>query len=665
MVDEWRILIMFLSITRKLIHSHFWKTRLDHYLKTFSYTHKLATLFPGIPSTVKSNFTNDVSKIKKKKCRHIVHRPNVSTRQVLNTIFPECEISSGQSLSGRDTLNMRRKFLIDSSLYLTTSMEIVEQNYTCESFSLIIDFGRLMAHIGLQEMTIEDVFTDKKFQRTVSSAVLEQCASMSDVVFVDALLLLYRLKITIQNSHVLESQCLHRLESLSLNQTLLIADWWILSGCKSQKYHQKMLEIVRNSLNQLSIDHILQLCYFVSMYQNVPGSFFNQILRRLNEQVENLSWSGIVNVCSAIIKCKEKIEHNDRLLYLIGDHALQNMQDISGHELTIILRSFSRLYFFHNKFLEIAVLHLTEKLNDMTMEMLAHNVFALSRYRVLHQPLMDMVAKIVTEEPAMNLRIKSIWMLLRGFARLNYEPPNANAFFEKCVDLMHQRKQQCKQYPFQFLRALISLAYLNRYYNSLLDVVFHPEFLQRCIKLSPSGVEKHLQLLSTCVEIDNPDFNGQKLRKNYFNVHHAGSLQVSSFMRDFKTEVNEITEMLQSLAGGLEYIKLHCILNHSGYFSTVADIEMHLGENGKPIPVVDEEVSSASKPVTKLAVIVISQSHHLQDSDRLHGAQAMKVRHLRKLGYNVVQIPSSEWNAKLSNNDKRIYLTSKLSLSVD
>ena len=475
---------MFMSITRKLIRSRSWKTRLDPYLKKCSYTHDGAAMAPGIASTVKPKLTNDTKANKEKwQQHHIFHRADISARHVLNIVFPGSEVSVEPSPLGRDTLNIRRKFLIDSPLYLTTSMKVVEENYSCESFSEIIDFPRLMAHIGMQDFTIDDVLTDQKSQRAVSSAVLEQCPSMSDVCFVDALLLLYRVNFKMQEDNdILESQCLQRLERLSLDKILLIADWWIVSGGKSQRFHQMMLEVFRSSVDQLSTDHILQLCYFVSMYQNVPGSLFNDMLKQLNIHVENLSWSGIVNVCSAIIKCKAKIENNYRLLYRIGDHASENMQDISAYELTIILRSFSRLYFFHQKFLETAVVCLTEKLNDMTMEMVAHNVFALSRFRVLHQPLMDTVAKMVTEEPATNLRIKSVWMLLRAFARLNYEPPGADAFFGKCVDLMHQNMRQCKQYPFQFLRALISLAYLDRYYDSLLDVLFQPAFLQTCIR---------------------------------------------------------------------------------------------------------------------------------------------------------------------------------------
>ncbi|XP_071964105.1 FAST kinase domain-containing protein 5, mitochondrial-like [Antedon mediterranea] len=648
-------------IRRRPLHVSTCKILLGSYCKS-------STSFPpgevAETSVVKENLATSARKKQKKKWKsrvYVTQRSNAA-KHVLNIAFPGNDTNIEPGILGIKASQFRRKFL-DDIPSLSTSMKIVEKNYKSEDFSKVIDFNGLMAHIGLQEITINDVLTSKTSQGEVSSLLVEKLNSMSDALFIDALILLYRMKCDIKNIHIVESQCLQRIETLTLNNIFLVGDWWLVSGYRSQSYHLKMMAVMRNVVTQLSTPNILQLCYNIGIYQNVPMPFLNDILKLIEDNVDSLSLNGVIIICSAIIKCKGKVDNNDKLMYQIGDRVSRNIQDISAHDLTVVLRSLSRCYFFHHKFLEVAVKHLPEKFSDMTLEMLAHNAFALSRFRVLSQPFMDSVAKRVVEETTTKLRIKSTWMLLRAFTRLNYEPSDADTFFEKCVDLMLQRKQQCQQFPFQFLRALISLAYINRYYDSLLDILYEPEFLEFCIERSPPGVEKHLQFLSTCIKIDKPEYSGHKLFTKDA-LYHNGTLQEHSFTRDFKIEVNEVSESLQRLTGGPEFVKLHCILNHAGYFSTVADIEMLLDKNGQPMKV-GGETNTESEPTTKLAVLLISQSHCLQDSDTPHGSQAMKVRHLQKLGYTVKQVKTKEWSESHSDKEKEDYLINKLSLSLE
>lgn len=237
------------------------------------------------------------------------------------------------------------------------------------------------------------------------------------------------------------------------------------------------------------------------------------------------------------------------------------------------------------------------------------------------------------------------------FGQLGYLPPNAVDVFREVEKILHTRFSHFQ--PRTLLNVLHSCILVERFPVNFVSKVFSSYFLQQ-LQEEGSGMDRyvHAQLtqLYMTVKLECPFYKGPQLLPQY---------RVKSFLtpgKSLETTVdihlyNSVKTGLVELFGGRSYFGSRVL---TPYCYTL-DVEIKLDEDGYVLPAsYNDEVSK------RIALCIDGQKRFTSNRRHLLGKEAIKQRHLRLLGYEVVQIPFYEFE-KLRNRDSVVeYLHQKI-----
>ncbi|XP_054841307.1 FAST kinase domain-containing protein 3, mitochondrial [Eublepharis macularius] len=237
------------------------------------------------------------------------------------------------------------------------------------------------------------------------------------------------------------------------------------------------------------------------------------------------------------------------------------------------------------------------------------------------------------------------------FGKLNYLPPCAPSLFRKLERVLSARFTQFQ--PHVLLNLLHSFTLVERYPLNFLAKVFNPYFLQQLQAEEPGltrSVCSQLTQLFLTVAVECPSYKGPKLLPRY---------RVKSFLkpgRSLESSVdvhlyNQVKAGLIDLLGARIYFASHVL---SPYYYTI-DIEIKLDEEGFVLP-----ATQYDEVIQRIALCVDDRKRFCINSHHLLGKEAIKKRHLKLLGYEVVQIPFFEFELLNNKSDIVKYLHKKI-----
>uniref|UniRef100_UPI0037E83090 FAST kinase domain-containing protein 3, mitochondrial-like n=1 Tax=Semicossyphus pulcher TaxID=241346 RepID=UPI0037E83090 len=237
-----------------------------------------------------------------------------------------------------------------------------------------------------------------------------------------------------------------------------------------------------------------------------------------------------------------------------------------------------------------------------------------------------------------------------AMGRLNYLPQCSGHMFKKLESILSTRFSQFQ--PRSLIEVLHACIHLERFPLNYMSKVFSPYFLQRLQahgeRLDKNALGQLTQLhLSTSLEC-----------KHYWGPRLPSSLHVKRFSsvdQAFETPMESLLYRhvkgpLTELLGGKFYSPR--IFTHSGY---TVDVEIYLDENGYILP-----PSQWDHTYRRVALCLDGQSRFCSNTQHLLGKEATKRRHLRRMGYEVVQIPYFEFEKLGTHVEQVQYLHNKI-----
>ncbi|XP_071063527.1 FAST kinase domain-containing protein 3, mitochondrial-like isoform X2 [Dasypus novemcinctus] len=338
------------------------------------------------------------------------------------------------------------------------------------------------------------------------------------------------------------------------------------------------------------------------------------------------------------------------LVIKLGKYAVRHFCSFTNEELSKVLEAF--IYFGHTdrlftKALEQNIAALCLSLNP---EIVSKITEYCSRRLILSKPILDTVAEnFVCQSEKFSLT--QISVIMESFGKLNYLPPNASALFKKLENILFTHFNSFP--PKVLLRLLHSCLLIERHPVNFMAKLFNPYFLQRL-----QGEESYLDRLSLAQltqlylssVLECPFYKGPKLLPKY---------QVKSFLtpcHSLETPVDfhlhkSVVIGLVDLLGARSYFASKVL---TPYWYTI-DIEIKLDKEGFVLPfTVDEDVHK------RVALCIDGPRRFCFNCKNLLGKEAIKQRHLRLLGYQVVQIPYHEVEMLKSRLELVEYLQRKL-----
>ncbi|KAM9827461.1 FAST kinase domain-containing protein 3, mitochondrial [Neosynchiropus ocellatus] len=274
-----------------------------------------------------------------------------------------------------------------------------------------------------------------------------------------------------------------------------------------------------------------------------------------------------------------------------------------------------------------------------------------SRRNILSTQVFDAIAESFVYR-AEDYSTSQVSRQIMGFGKLGYRPPDAVKLFRKVELILHTRFSQFQ--PRALLNLLHSCILVERFPVNYVSKVFSSFFLQQ-LEEEGAGINRmalaQLTQLYVTVKLECPSYMGPKLHSKY---------HVKSFLapgQRLETSVhyqldNSVKVGLVDLLGSRSYFGSQVL---TPYCYTL-DVEIKLDEEGCVLPASQND----AEVFKRIALCINGQDRFTSGTRQLLGKEATKQRHLRLLGYEVVQIPFYEFE-KLKSQEKVVkYLHKKI-----
>ncbi|KAM7148175.1 FAST kinase domain-containing protein 3, mitochondrial isoform 1-T1 [Molossus nigricans] len=484
----------------------------------------------------------------------------------------------------------------------------------------------------------------------------QEPSNLSNTSLVTALQALTLLSVDPQSSLLLNlvTECQHRLKrgGLEVHSLCVLAESLLKlqgPGCETldliihQLQGEKLEEFTPEDI--VALYRILQMCTEkVDQHQ----TFLNKINIFSLSIVSNLSPKLISQMLTALVVLDQT--QALPLVIKLGKYVVRHIPHFTNQELGKVLEAF--IYFGHHDRFFITALeqHVASLCLTLDPEVVSRVMEYCSRKHILSKPILNAVAETFVCHSE-KFSPSQISELIEPFGKLNYLPPNASALFKKLEDLLFTHFNSFP--PKTLLKLLHSCSLIECHPVNFMARIFSPYFLQQL-----QGEESYLdrlslaqltQLLLTSI-LECPFYKGPKLLPKY---------QVQSFLTpccsletpvDFQLYKSVMMGLIDLLGARLYFASK--VL--TPYYYTI-DVEIKLDEEGFVLPFTfDEDVHK------RVALCIDGPKRFCLNSKHLLGKEAIKQRHLRLLGYQVVQIPYYEIEMIKSRLELVEYLQRKL-----
>ena len=262
--------------------------------------------------------------------------------------------------------------------------------------------------------------------------------------------------------------------------------------------------------------------------------------------------------------------------------------------------------------------------------------------------ILNIVVKYL-EKHAKSLPLPSFVEMISTIGELNFEPQNKEKFW-KILENTIDKKFLDLQID-EILCILVSCAYINRYFPKYTDKILSPLFMEKLHLYNDSNTVKFLRnqlcLLDTAMSIECKMYKGPLL---------FYSSQISPAFVDLRIMriVNKIHSQLVKLAGDEEKLSKHVTLSKLST-AELYTLDALIHKNLKVDPALELDLIKEKNENT--AVLILLPDYYCWNSTKLVGQQAMKIRHLRKLGFRVMLLDFQIlWKLQKQHDESTKYL---------
>ncbi|XP_008289030.1 FAST kinase domain-containing protein 3 [Stegastes partitus] len=330
--------------------------------------------------------------------------------------------------------------------------------------------------------------------------------------------------------------------------------------------------------------------------------------------------------------------------------AMRHVPHFTDEELTDVLGALMHFGQSDHYFVKALEYHVPTMAFTSHPETVSTVVQFFGRRKILSPTALDAIAESFVYR-ADDYSTSQVTKHIVAFGRLGYLPPKAGQVFGKLETILRTRFSHFE--PRVLLNLLHACVLVERFPVNFLSKVFSSYFLQQ-LQGQNAGIERpvlaQLTQLYITVKLECPSYNGPKLHSK----HRVKSFLMSSPSLETPVDphlYNPVKAGLEDLLGDRQYFASKVL---TPYCYTL-DVEIKLDKEGCVLP------ARNSDDVHKRVALCIDGSERFTANKRqLLGREAIKQRHLRLLGYKVIQIPFYEFE-KLKNKSKVVnYLHHKL-----
>ncbi|KAL6100578.1 fastkd3 [Pungitius sinensis] len=369
--------------------------------------------------------------------------------------------------------------------------------------------------------------------------------------------------------------------------------------------------------------------------------------RSTRRQVHRLNASQVSDVLQSLSQLQQRQAVS--LVLRLSRRASQVLKAFSDAELTQVLSALMTLGHHSEELLSAVEEHLPGRLGKCDPELISTVVEYCLRAGRRSEPLFEAVAENFVDNAETHTSLQIAKQIV-SMGRLNYLPQCSGEMFKKLESILSARFAQFR--PRSLLEVLHACIHLERFPLNHMAKVFSPHFLQRLRaqgepldnKALGQLTQLHLSSSLECSCYWGPRLPFFLHVKNFSSVDHAFETPMESRL------YNQVKGPLAEMLGGRFYNTR--VFTRSGY---TIDVEICLDEDGYVLP-----PSQWDHTYKRMALCLDGEKRFCSKTQHLLGKEATKRRHLRRMGYELVQIPFFEFEKLRTLEEQVQYLHDKI-----
>nr|XP_053652238.1 FAST kinase domain-containing protein 3, mitochondrial-like [Cherax quadricarinatus] len=349
---------------------------------------------------------------------------------------------------------------------------------------------------------------------------------------------------------------------------------------------------------------------------------YNVAERRMGSLWYKLKPEDVIRILHILVQLKVT---NSRMLPMLSRWTNLNIHTLTEGNLRWIVYSFTSLNYTNPDIIKaLSRFMKAKKVNISDQSLLGVIMDYCVKMRIRSPDIMNNAGEYFIKN-SQKLTVQQINSLGRSYGLLNYEPPNASAFF---LALEMQLYEKFVQFPPDIMiDLLLSCVYLKRYPLNFVKKIFNPYFFDKIHSLDSSDMRlarTKLKVLDKALCLEAPNYNGPMLPRDH---------SAKSFWHDARIKrcVNMIHVPLVEIVGTEERITPYAVLpNFPGTKLYIIDCIIDM--SGKL------SLRSFKWSNNKYALLIHPPEHYILNEEILVGPQAMRRRHLALCGFKVVSL---------------------------
>ncbi|XP_069790353.1 FAST kinase domain-containing protein 2, mitochondrial [Narcine bancroftii] len=326
------------------------------------------------------------------------------------------------------------------------------------------------------------------------------------------------------------------------------------------------------------------------------------------------------------------------LLEACSNRIIDNIHSIPFWRLVHILQSCKDLQYRNPALLSASGNHVASMLTIWEVKQLSFLLVLFSDLGFRHIELMDGFAQIVLSR-SKSMTFKDVLSTLRVFSQLNHRPAEEQVeqFLQILTDLFQSHLTKCS--PLELLRGVYYLCLMDHFPRVALSQLFQEDILnelQSSANYNQESNKQMLQYIKLCMELENP--SGAPPEVARITDPLPPSITVKMAMK----------EAMEATLGDSRLYRLGTVLRNIHFI----DFEIALDqERKKVVPYPQDDEIGHDPNVQRVAVVCAPGSAFCLGTVHPRERLALKIRHLKVLGYHVLLISEYEFG-KLSEAER-------------
>jgi len=392
--------------------------------------------------------------------------------------------------------------------------------------------------------------------------------------------------------------------------------------------------LVDKTNQELSAETMVHVISVLPHLRVSRGVILNVVKTRLGDFWREYSTEDVLAMLKVLtdIHISSGNDFTRRAMPVISNWILHHIHILTEDQLLAVVYCYTKMEYVDNEF--VSSLQKYVKVRCIQIED-ANLVAAICEYcidtRIRSLQILNGVSEYFTINCS-RLTTPQLHSIARVFGELDYHPFNGFRFWDL---LEHNLEMKFAEFPPKdIVKLLLSFVYIERYPLNFVRKLFNPYFLDRVHNQSESMEDVHLArhyltLFDVAMNIDSPAYGGPFLpREKQLNVNYVDSR--------VRRAVNIIHQPMGEILGDVRRVGLCQPLMSLPSQLYVCDMIIYPSAAASLL-----RFGLRTDNSKCILVLIHTPDHYEYKGENLTGLQAMRVRHLKKMGFKVMQVSYS------------------------